>query len=179
LLIRINIKIIKIAKEVSHDYSWVFIKLSSESKSLLPEIWSQFDEDDLFKAEADNGIEKDPHVTVKYGLLTNDVNDIKECLKDEKGGKVRLGSSSIFEGEEYDFVKITVTSAALNKIHERLNTLPHGDKYMDYKAHATLAYVKSGCGKKYDGKFKVNKDIDIDCVYFGDLDEKDHKIKLK
>lgn len=172
-------KIFKIAKEVSNDYSWVFIKLSSEIKSLLPDIWKQFDEDDLFKGEADDGIEKDPHVTVKYGLFTNDVKDIKECLKDGKGGKVRLGSSSIFECEDYDVVKITVTSDALNKLHERLNTLPHEDKFMDYKAHATLAYVKSGCGKKYDGMFKINKNFDIDCVYFGDLDKKDHKIKLK
>jgi 2'-5' RNA ligase len=145
----------------------------------LPEIWKQFDEDDLFTKEADNGIEKDSHVTVKYGLLTNDVKDIKECLKDAVGGKVHLGTSSIFECEEYDVVKISVTSKALEKIHNQLNSLPHNDKYMDYKAHSTLAYVKSGCGKKYDGKFKINKDFDISEVYFGDLDKKDHKIKLK
>ncbi len=42
-----------------------------------------------------------------------------------------------------------------------------------------IAYVKSGTGKKYDGKFKIDEKFDFDCVYFGDIDKKDHKVKLK
>jgi len=172
-------RIIRIAKEIKKEYSWVYINLSKDIQKMLLSFGEEIDVDDLYTKEADNGLEKDCHITVKYGLLTNDVKDIKGRLSNEKGGSVYLGKSSIFEGDEYDVVKITVESKDLKRINSRLNELKHEDNYPDYCAHATIAYVKSGTGKKYDGKFKVNKSCDFDCVYFGDIDDKDHKVKLK
>jgi len=172
-------RIIRIAKEVKKEYSWVYINLPKDIQKMLLSFGEEIDVDDLYTKEADGGLEKDCHITVKYGLLTNDVQDIKGRLSDEKGGSVYLGKSSIFEGEEYDVVKVTVESKDLSRIHGRLNELQHNDKYPDYCAHATIAYVKSGTGKKYDGKFKINEKFDFDCVYFGDIDKKDHKVKLK
>jgi hypothetical protein len=179
------VKIFRIAKEVKKEYSWVYINLPKDIQKMLLSFGEEIDVDDLYTKEADGGLEKDCHITVKYGLLTNDVKDIKGRLSEEKGGSVYLGKSSIFEGvaydggDGYDVVKVTVESKDLSRIHSRLNELQHNDKYPDYCAHATIAYVKRGTGKKYDGKFKVNKSCDFDCVYFGDIDKKDHKVKLK
>ena len=168
----------RLAKKVSHHYSWVYLDLPEEACALMKAFTHQIDPDDLFVEEGDGGKETDFHVTVKYGLNTDEVKEIKERLDEEKGGKVHLGSSSIFEADEYDVVKIDVKSDALNKLHAKLNELPHEDKHPDYHAHATIAYVKSGKGKKYVGKFKVNQDFKFKEVYFGDRDKKNHKISL-
>ena len=172
-------KIYKIAKEVSNEYTWVYINLPKDVQKLLLEFGKQIDPEDLFTKEAENGLETEPHVTVKYGLLTNDVKDIKGCLKDEKGGKCNIAKSSFFETDEYDVVKATVNSEDLLRVHNRLNELPHEDKYPDYNAHATIAYVKKGQGKKYDGKFKIDKEFKFGEVFFGDRDKKDHKVALR
>jgi len=167
----------KIAKKVKHSYSWVFINLPKEMCKTMKEFADEIDPDDLFTEEADGGKETDFHVTVKYGLLTEDDQNPKDCIKGLKGGKVYLGSSSIFETDKYDVVKITVKSKDLERLHNELNKLPHEDKYMDYQAHATIAYVKKGCGKKYNRKFKINKSFSFKDVFFGN-NEKDYKIKL-
>lgn len=172
-----NLNWYKTAKQVEHSYSWVYIELPKDICDAMKEFSKEIDPDDLFEGEGDGGLETDFHVTVKYGLLTEDVKDIKECLDGLKGGKVHLGSSSIFEGEKYDVVKITVESESLNKLHENLNSLPHEDKHMEYHAHATIAYVKKGKGKKYKSKFKLNKGFKFDKVFFGN-NEKDFGIKL-
>ena len=167
----------KEAKKVEHNYSWVYIDLPKDIQSQIIAFGEEIDPDDLFTKEADGGIERTPHITVKYGLLTEDIKDIKECLEGLKGGKAHMGSSSIFEGDKYDVVKITVESKALANLHNNLNQLPHEDKHMEYNAHATIAYAKKGKGKKYNKKFKLNKSFRFGEVFFGN-NKKDFTIKL-
>lgn len=168
----------KISKEVKgHKYSWVYIDLPKDIQAKMLELGKQIDPEDLYEDEADGGIETEPHVTVKYGLTIEDFGLIKECLDEAKGGKVYLGKSSIFEKDEYDVVKIDVESETLDKLHEKLNKLPHNDKYMDYHPHATIAYVKPGKGKKYIGKLVVHDSFKIRECFFGNS-KKDYKIKL-
>ena len=167
----------KLAKVAKHHYSWVYINLPKDISEKLIEFGKQIDPEDLFENEGDNGLELDPHITVKYGLLTDDYSKVKECLSDPKGGKVYMGKSSIFEGKEYDVVKISVESDALRKLHEKLNKLPHEDKHIEYRPHATIAYVKSGRGKKYDGKFNMDQEFNVKSAYFDDK-KRDHKIRL-
>ena len=172
-------RIFKIAKDTGHEHSWVFVDLPKDIIDLMLQFGEQIDPEDLYEKEAENGLEKEPHITVKYGLTTNDVADVKDRLEKEKGGSGHIGSSSIFEVDEYDVVKVTVESEDLLRIHTKLNELPHEDSHPDYQAHATLAYVKSGTGKKYKGKFHINKDFKFNEVFFGDLKGKNHKVKLK
>jgi 2'-5' RNA ligase len=173
-------KIIRIAKDVgTPEYSWVYINLPKEIKGLMLDFGKLIDEEDRYEKEADGGLEKEPHITVKYGLKTNDVKDVKDRLKNEKGGSAKVKMSSHFETEEYDVVKMDVESEDLLRIHNRLNELPHEDKYPDYHAHATIAYVKKGKGKKYDETFSIKDSFSFNEVFFGDLNSKDHKIKLK
>lgn len=157
-----------------NDYSWVYINLSKEIEELMLDFKEKIEKEDIFEKEEDVC----DHVTIKYGLKTDDPKDPKSRLEDEKGGEFYLGESSIFETEKYDVVKIEVESEDLKRIHDRLNELPHEDKYPDYKAHATIAYVKKGKGKKYVGKFKIDKAFKFKEVYFGDKQKKNHKIKL-
>lgn len=168
----------KTAKEVSNEYSWTYVNLPSKIVDTLIEFGKEIDPDDLYTKEADSGVETDPHITVKYALITNEFKDVKDLLKGEKGGKFYLGKSSIFENDKFDVVKIDVESNDLLRLHEKLNYLPHEDKHPEFHAHATIAYVKPGKGKKYVGKFKIDKSFSFDELFFGDQDKKDHKINL-
>lgn len=169
----------KTSKKVKgKQYSWTYINLPKEIEKILVDFGKEIDPEDLFVKEADSGLEKEPHVTIKYAILTNEVKDIRERLEEEKGGKFYLGESSMFETPKYDVIKIEVESKDLKRIHNKLNELPHEDKYPDYNAHATIAYLKKGKGKKYVGKFKINNSFDFKEIFFGDQDKKDYKIKL-
>lgn len=168
----------KIAKKAKHHYSWVYVDLPEEVQTMIIQFGQEIDPDDLYDNEGEDGLETEPHITVKYGLLTDDKKEIKDQLDGEKGGKAYLGESSIFEGEKYDVVKIDIESKDLGRLHTKLNELPHEDKHPTYHAHATIAYVKKGKGKKYIGKFKINDDFKFKEVFFGDTKDKDTKIKL-
>jgi 2'-5' RNA ligase len=164
--------------KVKHNYSWVFLNLPDDIQKQIVSFGEEIEKEDLYGKEGDGGLELDPHITVKYGLLTEDAKDAKERIDSEKGGKVYLGKSSIFENEKFDVIKIDVESKDLERLHNKLNALPHEEKHPDFHAHATIAYVKTGCGKKYIGKFKIDKSFKFKEVFFGDKKENRKKIKL-
>lgn len=104
----------------------------------------------------EDGREDKPHVTVKFGLHTDDVADVRRVLAGEKPITVTLGKTSIFpakEGADYDVVKVDVDSPDLHRLNAKIaGALEHTDTHPDYKPHATIAYVKAGLGKKYAGR---------------------------
>lgn len=168
----------KTAKKVGKEYSWCYVELPKVFQKKILEFGEQIDKEDLFEGEAEGGLEKDIHITLKYALTTETVKDIKDILKKEKGGKVHLSKSSIFETDEYDVVKMSVESDDLQRLHNKINNLPHEDKYPEYIPHSTIAYVKSGCGKKYDGQFVLNKSFRFNEVFFGNKDKRNYRIIL-
>lgn len=104
---------------------------------------------------ADDGRETDPHVTLKYGLHTNDPNDVSALLHGEPAIRYKLGKTSLFPASgdrDYDVVKVDVHSPDLHRINAKIaGALEHTDTHPEYKPHATVAYVKAGMGKKYEG----------------------------
>lgn len=164
--------------KTKHNYSWVFLNLPEDIQKQIISFGKEIEKEDLYDKEGDDGLELDPHITVKYGLLTEDYKDAKDRIDNEKGGTVYLGKSSIFENEDFDVVKIDVESKDLERLHNKLNALQHEDKHPDFHAHATIAYVKSGKGKKYVNKFNLDKKFKFNEVFFGDKEENHKKIKL-
>jgi hypothetical protein len=63
-----------------------------------------------------------------------------------------------FENENYDVLKIEVEDKLLNEYFNQLKKLPNHSDYPEYNAHVTIAYLKSGLGKKYVEK---NPDINL------------------
>jgi hypothetical protein len=60
--------------------------------------------------------------------------------------------------DKYDVLKFDVryptkSGAFLHKINSKLQELPHTNGFPDYHPHSTIAYLKSGSGKKYIEKF--------------------------
>jgi len=77
-------------------------------------------EEDLYIDEEGHGRELDVHVTIKYGLVTNDPEEIKQVVEEEYSPKsiaMTLGEVSLFTSEEnghdYEVVKIDVESKDL------------------------------------------------------------------
>ena len=100
---------------------------------------------------AGDGIEENPHVTLIYGLHSDEIkeNEIIDTCQSVKIGPMDLHNISLFENEDYDVLKFDVRSNFLHKINEKLTDFPHTTEYPDYHAHSTIAYLKSGKGKKY------------------------------
>lgn len=133
----------------SYDYANTDIKLPPEVSDFLLD-WNKLNipEDVLFKEDDDGkGRELDPHITVKYGLLTKDVPpELKEVAKTTKPFPVLLGKISLFTtNPKFDVVKLDVESKELHRLNRRVaDAVPHEDTYPTYRPHATLAYVEKG-----------------------------------
>lgn len=102
------------------------------------------------------GVELDPHITVLYGLL--DVNWEDVALYCYPNSKIKLKVTGIdtFEtNENYDVVFFSVESRALEAMNYKLvHNFDVSLTHKEYHPHMTLAYVKKGTGKKYVKKLK-------------------------
>lgn len=141
---------------------------------------NMFDDEDLAK----DGRELEPHVTILYGLHSDDPAEVRRCLAGSKPIKLTLGRTSIFpakEGADYDVVKIDVDSADLHRLNAEVAKCQHTNNHGSYKPHVTLAYVKAGEGKQFAGKSLQNvtgQTVTLDRVVFSDRQGKRTEIKL-
>jgi hypothetical protein len=103
---------------------------------------------------ANDGIETEPHVTILYGLHSDEIDDndvIHTCTSGV--ASVLLHNISCFENKDYDVLKFDVRSSFLHGMNEELSKLPHTTDFPDYHPHCTIAYLKPGKGKKYMEEF--------------------------
>ena len=135
--------------EASYKYATTDIELPSEVGDFLLD-WNQLNiPEDVLHADEDggNGRELKPHITVKYGLLTQDVPpELKEIAKNTPPFPIFMGNISLFTtNPEFDVVKIDVESPWLRQLNKQISdAVPHDDTYPTYKPHITLAYVEKG-----------------------------------
>ena len=123
-------------------------------------------------ALTDKGRELDAHVTILYGIESDDPEAVARAAAGF--GKIRLtiGRASLFENEDADVLKFDVESDDLHRLRRRLTAkLPHTDTRREYKPHATSAYVKPGRGWEFvSGINPVNVTLEVDGFFFTDRD---------
>lgn len=130
-----------------------------------------------------DGIERESHITVKYGIESEeDVNLISELVKssDVNSIKIKLGRTSIFRNEEHDVVKISVISNDLKKLNKLItDNCKTVTTFLNYSPHLTLFYTKPGEGDKYinNDKFK-GVEFTTDHFLFSDKNRNKTKIDL-
>ena len=131
---------------------------------------------------AEDGVETEPHITVKYGLHGDDASEVAKVLAGEPPITVRLGKTSLFRNDDADVLKIDVDSPDLHRLNKKIaDALPHTDTHPEYKPHVTIAYLKPGQGKLYNGKIVVGvtgKTITLDSVAFSGKDGQQVDIPL-
>ena len=93
-------KIYRISKKVSHNYSWCYVNLPDWVDDLMKGFTNEIDPNDLYVKEGDGGLETDFHITIKYALLTDEVEEIRDRLDGEKKGK--SGFLCQFRGDSQD-----------------------------------------------------------------------------
>ena len=152
------LEFIKEAKS-RYEYGCVMVDFNFANWS---ELLESIDSDDVYKVEGKNYGQPRPHLTLLFGIH-NTVSDdeILNCFEGftEDDFKVQLDGVSIFENPEFDVVKLgVVLTPKLKEINKKLSELPNSNQFPEYKPHITLAYVKSGLGKKYvnpDYKYEI------------------------
>lgn len=119
------------------------------------------DDDDLYIEGDDYGVETDPHVTVLYGFHDNvDMNKLKEELIPLIELDITSDEISIFENEKYDVLKYDIKSDKLFDLNKIMTeNFDYTTDFPDYHPHVTIAYLKSGKGKKYMSKLKEAKEF--------------------
>jgi len=107
----------------------------------------------------DYGVEKNPHVTILYGfdlnkVKSNEVFDLFEHNFPLERIKLSTEKITLFENPEFDVVKFDIDSESLVEMNKVVRKLPNENDFPNYHPHMTIAYVKSGSGKKYVKELK-------------------------
>ncbi len=126
-----------------YDYGCAMLYLNAPG---LMEVHQMIDPADLHE----NGLEKEAHVTLLYGLHSDEISDdqvFRACEMESR--PVRLYNPSLFENPDFDVLKFDAECPELQVANSRLVKFPHTNKFPDYHPHATIAYLKPGTGKKY------------------------------
>lgn len=132
--------------EGTHQYGCVMLGFDIP-KSFWDTIQKRVPDDALYIDDSDGGFgrETKPHCTILYGL-TNDVEDteVKNIIEEFKPLKLKLKKISTFKNDDYDVLKFDVSDKTLTSYNKKLSKLPNENKYPEYKAHITIAYIKKG-----------------------------------
>ena len=99
------------------------------------------------------GLETRPHITVLYGLETEDVADVLPLLSAvESPIEAVVQGLEVFrpDGKDYDVLVHRVACPGAIRVHERLvGALAHVTTHPVYQPHLTLGYVQRGLGGQY------------------------------
>ena len=129
-----------------NQYSFAGASLPPRAALRLLGLQSRIHADDL----GDDGRELNPHITVKYGIKSDDVDALRQVLAGVPPIRAKLGNVSMFNNSKHDVLKMDVESKDLHKINQLISErFDNDDTRPDYKPHATIAYLKPGMGRKY------------------------------
>jgi len=121
------------------------------------------------------GAVANPHVTVKYGILTNDEEVLARELRTTPVRTIvgKIGDVSLFKQKDQDILKLTVHSSDFRAYNKKLTkNIDVIDTGYTYTPHITLAYLKKGTGSKYTkllNPFK-GKEIKFTALIYSDKD---------
>lgn len=131
-------------RRIAFSYGCVMVRLpeplSEEVRSYGASIPSAY----LVKGNEDapSGLSNDVHITVKYGLLEDDLEKVAGVIAGTEPIVVRLGRASIFHNESQAVLKLGVESPGLKALHHKLaGSLRNVNTYRDYRPHVTVAYM--------------------------------------
>jgi 2'-5' RNA ligase len=100
---------------------------------------------------ASKGVVRDPHITVKYGLLSSDPVEVQAAIGSPGHIRVRLGKTTVFENPDGDVLVVEALSPDLETMHARLGAIANVGDFPEYRPHMTIAYLAPGEGRRYVG----------------------------
>jgi 2'-5' RNA ligase len=131
---------------------------------------------------AEDGREEEPHITLKYGLHDDTHHGAAAAIKGEPPITAQLGTMSLFKGPDAHVLKVDVHSPDLHRLNGKIKkAVKTTDTHPKYTPHVTIAYLRPGMGKKYEGRPIPNvtgKTVTFDHVIFSGKDKQRHNIPL-
>lgn len=95
-------------------------------------------------------LETEPHITVRYGLHTQDASDVAGWVDDAGPILIKIGRLSVFTtNPEFDVLKFEIESNPLHNLNDTLGLLDNSNDYPVYNPHMTIAYLRKGTGLTY------------------------------
>lgn len=152
-----------------HSYSTTQINLPDAIGQKMFAFAASIPNQDL----AGDGIEDQPHITVKYGLETQRTGDIQNLffIGNVRPFTIEFGDTDYFTSSDFDVVYVSVKSRELKRLHKLISQLPNVSTHPTYTPHATIAYVNPGEGRKYAGKnFLRGASLVVDRMTFSGKD---------
>jgi len=119
--------------------------------------WENFTKEiekiDLYRPENERyGLEKDPHITILYGIH-KDVDDdqVISMFSDltKNDFDIFVNGIDCFHNDEFDVLKLNLESSELIKLNKLARLLNHTNNFPTYDPHLTIAYLNKGMGNKY------------------------------
>jgi 2'-5' RNA ligase len=169
---------IVLAKDGPHKFSSTQVQLPKDISAKVLALSQGIPDDEL----ADDGKETDIHITVKYGIHTEDAENIRKLIEGFGEITATLGKTTTFppnEKHNYDVLKIDVTSEDLNELNHLISdNLECTDTFPDYHPHVTVAYLQPGKGEKYKGSQLRGSKVTFNSVTFSSKAGKKTTIKL-
>ena len=143
--------------EVKYDHGCVMAYPSPELAAQMVAFGQNIVTDDMLYFDPqdpdDYGREKDPHVTIKFGLTEScPPEKMSEYLRGTKPFFVRITGMDVFQNPEFDVIKMNIEGEELHRLRQILDRLPNVDEHKVYHPHMTLAYVKPGLGEKFKNR---------------------------
>jgi 2'-5' RNA ligase len=167
--------------EREQEYGIALIRPPGYIASQILDFAFRITRDELYQ-EADEygsyGVEDEPHITLRYGCLCSDPDEITDMIY-HLPINITLGTTSFFSSEKYDILKLSVNSPDLHNANKAIGDLIDfpGETFAEYKPHLTLAYLKKGYIAKYlnDSTFEGMK-FDAQEIYLIDPEDNEYKI---
>lgn len=170
------------------DYSTLMFDLPKDITSDINKLIDEkLDKNDLISndklpdyAQAENGIIRDSHITVLFGIRDKTSINAKPLVENYGPISVTLGKTNYFENDflDYDVVYLEVLSSDLRKLRKVLvDNLDHADSGFSFVPHISMIYVRKGEGKKYKGLNDFEgKKIEFNKIKFSSFNGKDNTL---
>jgi len=133
-----------------------------------------------------SGLEEDSHITIRYGIDSDDTTGLRAFLEKQAPFEATLGKVTSFPPSEHSDgaapIVVAIESADLRRLEKELDQ--HGKfidrTFPDYKPHATLGYVKPDAAKKYVGMGGMEgKKFTVSSVSISNKDGSKTEVQLK
>ena len=159
------IKLVDLLNEEKETHSYGCVMLYFDFPQ-MNKIHDAINPDDVYNEDGSDssyspfGLEDEPHCTLLYGLHDGvTTEEIKDVLDKYTYSTVKAYNASLFENPNYDVLKFDIKGDNMNETNADLKKYPFTSDYPDYHPHMTVAYLKTGTGKRY---VKMLKDVEFD-----------------
>lgn len=165
------------------EFSSLMIELPNElAQDILQWGKSEITDDMLYTdpKEVIRGRQSNMHVTLFSGLYSNSFDSVRNLFPKVQPFECTLQEIGIFHNEKFDVLMIQVSSEDLLKINQKLcRTVDFEDLYCGYVPHVTIAYVKRGKAKNFNGmdRFRGRK-FTVKNILFSSKTQRKFNIEL-